>query len=78
MSHHAHGYRIYPDDASDVSHDAWRKADRWINGMEFRRDENEAVALAKLGVLSCGVPFVVMKMPIGGTRPKKCPCWIIG
>jgi len=79
MSHHGHGYRIYPDDSNNpkVSHEQWVKADTWINGLSFKKDFNEAVAIAKLGVRSCGTPFVVMEIPLGGIRPEMCNIWLI-
>ena len=77
MSHHKHGYRIYPEDDKSITDDKWKKADRWINGVEFRNDFNEAVAFAKIGARSCGIPFVVVEVPLGGVRPKLCDCWVI-
>jgi len=77
MSHHARGYRIYPDDETDHSNEQWAKSDSWINGLEFRRDYNEAMALAKVGAISCGMPFVVQIIPIGGKRPKYAEVWVV-
>jgi|DEB0MinimDraft_6_1074348.scaffolds.fasta_scaffold04968_2 hypothetical protein len=77
MSHHGHGYRVYPDDMSEHTHEEWSKADSWINGLEFRKDFNEALALAKLGAVNCQFPFIVMEIPIGGKRQRFCDCWVI-
>ena len=77
MSHNAHGYRIYPDDKIKNNNDKWAKADRWINGLEFKRDFNEAVALAKVGTISFGIPFVIQMNPIGGKRPKYAEVWVV-
>tara|TARA_R110000744_G_scaffold312561_1_gene419941 strand:+ start:172 stop:420 length:249 start_codon:yes stop_codon:yes gene_type:complete len=77
MSHHAHGYRIYPDDNPAHSSERWAKATGWVNGFEFKRDYNEAMALAKLGVISFGIPFVVQMIPTGGKRPRYAETWVV-
>ena len=77
MSHHSHGYRIFPDDRTNHTYDEWGKADEWINGLAFKNDLKEAFALAKLGAVNCQFPFVVLEMPIGGKRPKLCDCWVV-
>ena len=76
MSHHWHGYRIYPDDNEKIHANKWANADRWINGMAFREDFDEAVALAKIAVISCVVPFVVHEIAMGGIRQKESYAWI--
>tara|TARA_R110000764_G_scaffold232112_1_gene324264 strand:- start:363 stop:611 length:249 start_codon:yes stop_codon:yes gene_type:complete len=77
MSHHAHGYRIYPDDNPFHSNERWAKTSKWVYGSEFKRDYNEAMALAKLGAISVGIPFVVQMIPIGGKRPTHAETWIV-
>lgn len=78
MSHHAHGYRIYPNDETDHSSEQWVMAYEWLNGLEYRRDFNEACALAKLGAINCRMTFVVQMIPAGGKRYKSADVWIIG
>lgn len=77
MSHHAHGYRIYPDDNKKIPNEVWIKADFWINGFAFKRDFKEAVALAKIGARSCGIPFIVHEVAIGGIKPSLSDAWLI-
>ena len=77
MSHHEHGYRVHPSDNPAHSNEDWAKAIRWVNGSEFKRDYNEAMALAKLGAISFGIPFVVQMIPIGGKRPRYAETWVV-
>ena len=77
MSHHAHGYRIHPDDNPSHSNKRWAKTSKWINGSKFKRDYNEAMALARLGAISNGIAFIVQKIPIGGNRPTHAETWIV-
>ena len=77
MSHHAHGYRIYPDDNPFHSNERWTKASKWINGSTFKRDHNEAMALARLGAISNSIAFVVQMIPMGGKRPTHAKTWIV-
>ncbi len=76
MAHHAHGFRIFPDDEPSHSIEGWARADSWVNGMQFKKDFNEACALAKRGALCCQFPFVVHLIPLGGERPKETDVWI--
>lgn len=77
MSHHGLGYRIYPDDKSELPREKWVKADRYINGLEFSRDFNEAISIAKKAYRATKYPFVVVEVPLGGVRPKLCDAWIV-
>ena len=78
MSHNGLGYRVYPDNEAPHTIEQWRKADEWINGMKFKKDFNEAISIAKLGVENCKTPFVVQELPIGGKMPKNTSCWVFG
>lgn len=64
-------YRVFPDDlvGSDAS---WLKADKWAkqNIKSVYGDFNEAVSFAKLGALSCNHPFIVQKIPVGGSSSR--------
>ena len=77
MSHHANGYRIFADDETNHTNEEWRKAYDWINGLEFRKDYNEAFSLAKICAVSCRFPFVVQYLPIGGKRPEYTDTWVV-
>lgn len=77
MAHHKHGFRICPDNDTSYDITQWSKAKKCINGLAFKKDFNEAIALAKLGAISCRIPFIVQMIPIGGKRPRYANTWVI-
>ena len=75
MSHHYQIYRVFPTD--EASQEDWVRADRWLNGMKFFFDANEAEAFAKLGVVNCRVPFEIDCVPCGGVKEQLVEFWTI-
>lgn len=78
MSHNRIQYRIYADDQTHHTSEEWSFADRYINGLAYSYDKQEAFSIARKAAKNCKFPFVVLAVPIPNRdKEKLCAAWIV-
>ena len=75
MSNHGICYLICPDDTTEHTDHEWKVANDFC--VEYRKDWNEAIALAKIASISCNFPFIVQEHYIRGKGESFANTWVV-